>query len=403
MRSERRMLCIVLCVALCLLSHSGTAVDLYMSGYGIDETEHSANVARFSDILKGYNTIGASIVLFKNGQIIDVYNYGLSNRADKIPVTNDTLFHVASISKMVSAIGLLKLWEFGAFEMDGDISDYFGFKVRNPRYKDTPITARQIMTHTASLIDTGHYARALKGSIVKLSTAFTGSNASTDFSYFKPGTRYDYSNFGGGLLGSLMETFASTTADQWMHEMIYQPLGITASYFYPALPAGTVIARNYSIGTYGMTYDTMASTKYETENDYERHYTYSAGALSISAIDLAKIMMLIAGDGSTNGVRILNSSTVAAMRIPQNFIGSVQTDTNHGLNLNIIEDSIVRGRTLYGHQGKAYGAISAAYCDPVDQSGVVLVTNGCDDSTVNSIARIARDIMREGWKILDRY
>ena len=91
---------------------------------------------------------------------------------------------------------------------------------------------------------------------------------------------------------------------------------------------------------------------------------------------------------------------VEAMRQLQNNIGSVRCESDRGLNLNIITDEIVPGRTMYGHQGKAYGMIAAAYGDPQDQTGVVMITNGCDDSTFNSVARIVRALMTEiyeGW------
>jgi hypothetical protein len=113
--------------------------------------------------------------------------------------------------------------------------------------------------------------------------------------------------------------------------------------------------------------------------------------------------MIIAGDGSAAGERILRPETVAEMRAMQNNVGSVRCESDRGLNLNIIKDSIVSGRTLYGHQGKAYGMICAAYCDPIDQTGVVILTNGCDDSTVNSVARIVRDTLGVSWKIIDQH
>jgi len=102
-------------------------------------------------------------------------------------------------------------------------------------------------------------------------------------------------------------------------------------------------------------------------------------------------------------VRILQPETVAMMRTTQNNIGSVTCESGVGLNLNIIQNKLVSGRTLYGHQGKAYGMICAAYCDPTDGSGVVLLTNGCDNSTVNSVARIARDVITAAYKIIDRH
>jgi CubicO group peptidase (beta-lactamase class C family) len=365
--------------------------------------DHAVNAERFNAILRQYKAVGASVVLIQGGEIVDVYHYGKANRADNIPVTDSTLFRIASVSKMVSAVGLLSLMEAGWFDLDEDVGKYYGFSVRNPAFPRDKITIRQIMTHTASLLDGGHYKRALNGDIVRLESVFNGTYASTDFARQRPGTKSVYSNFGGGLLGSLMELFTGLSVDEWMARAVFRPLGLTATYFTPNLPEGATIARIYDVDVLGVVLDSMKLTYKDASGDFERHYTYTAGGLSISAMDLAKVLILIAGDGSLDGQRILAPETVQEMRTLQNNIGSVLCESGRGLNLNIIPDSIVKGRTLYGHQGKAYGMICAAYCDPTDQTGIVLLTNGCDTSTVNSIARIARDIIRQGYDIIDAH
>jgi CubicO group peptidase (beta-lactamase class C family) len=362
-------------------------------------SRHTANQAAFERILRQYEAVGASVALIQNGVIVDVYNYGRANRGDGIPVTDETLFRVASVTKMVTMMGLMKLWELGRFNLDDTLEKHYGFSIRNPYYKDEPITIRQVMTHTASLLDGGHYYRALNGDIVNLKSVFTGKLTTTDFQRRRPGTFYDYSNFGGSLLGSMIELFSGKTADVWMHEALYDDMGITASYFTPNLPEGTPIARIYNGPD--MTLDSMSLTNRDDECDPLLHYTTTAGSLSIRSIDLAKLLIVLMGDGTYNGARILSNAAVEMIRTPQNNMGSVEIETGRGLDMNIYTDALVKGRTLYGHQGKAYGAISAAYFDPADRTGVVLLTNGCDDSTFNSVARIARAVVAAGYGMLE--
>lgn len=397
MRRQARWLAFV--IALLLVAQPLAAQACFCAS----EQEHAENEAALDKALKSYRTMGASIVFIKEGEIVDAYHFGRANRADDIPITEDTLFRIASVSKMVTAVGLLRLMEMGMFDLDADVGLYYNFPIRNPFFPNTPITIRQIMTHTASLQDDGHYKRALNGDIIRLESVFNGNYARTNFIRREPGTYVDYSNFGGGMLGSLIELFTGMTVDEWMAESVFDPLGLTASYFTPNLPEGTQIARIYNIENYGMTMDSMALTHTDYVEDCERHYTYTAGGLSISAMDLAKILMVIAGDGSAGGVQVLQPETVAMMRTLQNNVGSVTVDADRGLNLNIIQDALVNGRTLIGHQGKAYGMICAAYCDPTDQTGVVLLTNGCDDSTFNSVARVARAVMQASYEIIDRH
>ena len=366
-----------------------------------DPETHAAKQAAFERILYGYDAMGASIALVKDGRIVDTFVYGRANRADDIPVDGETLFRIASITKMVSAIGVLQLVEQGALELDRDVSDYFTFPIRNPFFPDTPITLRQIMSHTATLKDDYHYKQATDdGKIQWLRHVLNGNYTRMNFLNREPGTVAAYSNFGGGLLGSFIEQQTGLTIDEYMTRYVFSPLQVYAAYHTPCLPVGTKIARIYNPASTGMTLDPMSMTDEHFDAEPELDYVHTAGALCISAEGLAKILIALAGDGSVDGVRLLQPETVEMMRKRQDNIGSVRCDSGRGLNLNIIENALVKGRTLYGHQGKAYGMICAAYFDPTDQTGVVLLTNGCDASTVDSVARIARAVISQAYQYL---
>ena len=109
------------------------------------------------------------------------------------------------------------------------------------------------------------------------------------------------------------------------------------------------------------------------------HYTLTAGKLAISAPDLSRLLIALCDGGVYGNTRVLRESSVAAMRTPQNNVGSVTCESGWGLDMNIITDTLVEGRTLYGHGGKANGMLCAAYFDPTDRTGVVMLTNGCDN------------------------
>jgi len=82
------------------------------------------------------------------------------------------------------------------------------------------------------------------------------------------------------------------------------------------------------------------------------------------------------------------------MTTVQDCIGSVNCETGNGLFINILTDTQVEGRTLYGHGGKAYGMICAAYFDPTDRTGVVMLTNGCnDDRMYNGVGLVGRTVL----------
>ena len=160
---------------------------------------HQAREAAIAAVLEAYDTMGASIAIVSSGQVVDTFVYGRANRADDIPVTEDTFFKVASLTKMVSALGVLRLVENCQLTLDGDVSDFLPFTVRNPYFPDTPITLRQIMTHTATLLDDYHYQMAVDdGNITPLSTVFEGKLHIHEFSQEGARTVSDYSNLAAG-------------------------------------------------------------------------------------------------------------------------------------------------------------------------------------------------------------
>ena len=82
------------------------------------------------------------------------------------------------------------------------------------------------------------------------------------------------------------------------------------------------------------------------------------------------------------------------MTTRQDYRGSVYCQTGHGLFMNIITNDQVEGRTMYGHGGRAHGMLCAAYFDPTDRTGVVMLTNGCQSESMhNGVGMLGRRIL----------
>ena len=135
--------------------------------------------------------------------------------------------------------------------------------------------------------------------------------------------------------------------------------------------------------------------------DAETHYFLTAGKLVISAPDLAKLLIALCDGGVYQNARILKESAVREIITPQNYRGSVACESGNGLFLNIITNDQVEGRTMYGHGGKANGMLCAAYFDPADRTGVVMLTNGCNNRSVyNGVGMLGRQVMRLCYELL---
>jgi len=333
--------------------------------------------AKLDAVFTRYKTLGAVVCVVENGAVSHTYAYGELSPGGE-PMRADTLFRVGSISKMVTAMGVMRLVDDGLVTLDGDLSEALGVTVRNPRYPDTPITLRQLMSHTAGFRDSGYYTLALRGQVTPLTKLFSGNAAAFQFiAGVAPGTESKYSNFGGGLLGSLIESVTGETVDEYMNRVIFAPLGIRAAYQSSLLPADAVVSDMFK-----MPARTLSATVRDTatENwDPESAYTLTAGKLTLSAPDLAKLVIALCDGGVQGDVRVLSESAALLMRTPQNHTGSVECDSKRGLCMNILDGTVLEGRTLYGHGGKANGMLCAAYFDPEDRTGVVMLTNGCNN------------------------
>lgn len=368
----KRMGCLLLLLCLVLPGAGAEAED------AVEE--------QLARMFEKYSTLGASVAVFQNGRVTYTYTYG-QIRPGGPKVTVDTVFQVGSISKMVACIGLLQLMDEQGISLDDELGDVLGYEVRNPYYPEVPVTLRQLMTHTASLQDSADYDRALEGEGLPLESLFTEEKRHV-FLQYRPGAQRLYSNFGGGLIGSLIEALSGRTLDDYMMENVFEPLGITAAYQAARLALDVPLA-----DLYFMPHRRLAKRVRE-DSPALRDYCFTAGKLMISAPDLCKILIALCDGGVCGDARILKESQTQEMLTPQNYTGSVTCESGNGLFINIIVDDEVEGRTLYGHGGKANGMLCAAYFDPLDRTGVVMLTNGCQNKSMyNGVGMLGRNIL----------
>ncbi|MCC2954842.1 beta-lactamase family protein [Massilia sp. IC2-477] len=187
-----------------------------------------------------------SVLAIRDGQ--PVYEAAFGRRfigngvlPDK-PATPATLYRIASISKMMTTLGLMRLVEAGKVDLDADVSDYLGFNLRNPHFPSQAITLRTLLTHTSSLRDEGGYswpfATALKDVLVPGAPLYgEGKMWSTRAG---PGAYFTYCNLGWGVIGTLMERVTGERFDLLMQRLLLQPLGVNAGYNVSMLPSAAL-------------------------------------------------------------------------------------------------------------------------------------------------------------------
>ena len=108
-------------------------------------------------IMQEIPVMGLSVAVVKDNKIIYAQSFGAKSRENNTPLTNDCIFRIASISKSFSATSIMQLAERKKLSIDQDVSELIGFKVRNPKFPETVITLRLMMSHLSSINDSQGY------------------------------------------------------------------------------------------------------------------------------------------------------------------------------------------------------------------------------------------------------
>ncbi len=358
----------------------------------MDESERSFEddfCLKIEDICKRFSTVGFSLVIFKDGEELYSQVYGLADREKGIPVDENTKFRVASMSKFATGILIMKLVSEGKADLDADISEYTGVRIRSPYYEDVVITPRMLMNHSSSIVD-GDWAFT-KGTA--LSEMFKkGSKAY--FSTYKPGSTYIYSNFGASLLTCLIEKASGCHFVEYSQSALMKPLGLDAAYSISQIKDRDSVAEMYVDGELFKSQKTKSATTAGCLNTpLGEYFQLSFGNLMISPRDMSKLAMILAGDGTYEGVRVLPEEAVGVMNRKVEGSGSPW-----GLMQKIVDGRLVKGRTLHGHNGEAYGYIGSVYYDREDKTGFVYMTNGCRHSGGENTYAITEAVARAVYK-----
>ena len=267
---------------------------------------------------------GASVLIFKDGEVVFSKQYGFANVEKKIAPSKNSLYQVASVSKLVTGTAIMKLYEQGKLQLDDDVNQYLPFSVRNPSYLDTPITFRMLLSHVSSISDgsvflgspyweqykdigkPAHKPEALDLFIVSYFTPGAKHyDEGGSFNSSKPGTKPEYSNVAYGLLGYLVEQISGIPFDEFCREEVFSPLDMQHTRW---------LSRNLEKSRMAIPYNySLMSNTFQAIGAYDLS-TYSDGGLKTSSIEFMRFLHIFLNDGNTiRGKRFLQPETVQEM------------------------------------------------------------------------------------------
>ena len=343
---------------------------------------------RVDRIFRDMKAVGGAFLVAQNGEIVYEHYYGVQQKTTGVPVTEKSYFRCASVTKLVTGIGLMKMMDDGMLEPDKDISTYLGYAVGNPRYPDTPITLRMLMSHTAGLNENSSYSS--KSS--KLSNMIAlDQKAKANFKDVRPGSEYAYSNFGAGITGAIIESVTGEDVSSFMREYLFEPLGIDAAYTATQLEEPEYLTATYhKDGSLYIAPSYALRQIYDAQATPDTHYRVTVGSLLIRPRDLTRLGIALCGDGTVEGVRVLSEDAIAMMRQEQSEETTGITSDSPYSFFTIRQDTLLEGRRVYGHQGTDEGIVCNLYVEPESQTVFCVMTNGCKTKREDGIMRLTR-------------
>lgn len=362
-----------------------------------DQQQLKADLAKWAN---DFELVGASVILIANGKPIVEEYMGYARIADSVKTTGNSSYRIASISKNLTSLAILKLVEAGKIDLNEDINTYLGWELRNPAFPNEPITLAHIMGHRSGIRDGqgyGNFIAAMREGGIDIQELFSknGRYFSDDmFANHKPNKYFSYSNSSWGIVAAVVEKVSGQRFDRFCKQELFEPMGMKASFNILDIPFNQ-IATLYRAkdGEWNPQADDVV-TNSPSERAPENYVIGSnglvygpQGSLRASSHDLIQLAKLYLNNGKVDDVQILKAETLALLSDDRWVYNGNNGDTwsrfwmSYGKGLQFIvnadsADIIFPDRTMQGHPGIAYGLLSDMYVDPITQSGVIFITNG---------------------------
>jgi len=334
-------------------------------------------------IMKQFEVVGLQVAVVKRGEIIYTHSFGMKDVESNTPLTDQHIARIASISKSFSATAIMQLMEANKLSLQDDFSKLVGFKIRNPKYPNTIITLKMVMSHTSSINDSQGYFN------LDVINPDKNPDWAKSYSDYEPGKGYKYCNLNYNMVGTVIEKISGERFDQYVKHYVLDPLKLYAGYCVDSLDQNRLITL-YEYDSASKKF-TASPSAYAPRREEIKNYVmgYSTpifsptGGMKISAADLAKYMTMHMNGGRYKGTQIISRKSATLMQTP------IANEEGYGLAISNLDD-LIPGKVMTGHTGSAYGLYSAMFFHPKEKFGIVIITSGSHAPYVNGINNVLR-------------
>ena len=297
---------------------------------------------------------GVSVAVVQSGHPVWSAGFGMADLEDFAPATSSTLYRLGSISKPITAVAILELFERGKLDLDAPVQKYCPVFPQ----KESPITSRQLLAHLSGI---RHYNQDGKGDVPEDSARHFASMEeslqlfASDPLVAKPGTQFHYSTYGYTLLGCVLEGASSQEYVDFVRENVLRPAAMEhtqADDFFAIVPNRTRWYRRDKSGAV------------RNAGVLDSSYKIPGGGLISSADDMANFeAAILAG-------KLLKPATQETMLTRQRTADG--KFTNYALGWGVTDKL---GIHTVGHDGGQQGTSTAMLIAPQKSAGVVVLAN----------------------------
>ncbi|MEQ8735565.1 MAG: serine hydrolase domain-containing protein [Rhodospirillaceae bacterium] len=318
------VLCVVLATLPVVAMDESPPLDVGLSPYAIDHLD-----AAMSALVETGRRSGIVWAVAKNGKVVTHKAAGLRDIEADLPMQTDSVFRLHSMTRAVTGVAVMMMYETGKFDLDDPVSKYIPAFANTPVLKNrkgdptetepqaSPLTIRHLLTYTSGLGYPFDYDSVLdvsfenvfpRGQTIEQGVNYLASRPLL----FQPGARWYY-GFSGDVLGRLVEIWSGQPYDAFLREQIFTPLGLNDMGF--QLPDGQQhrLAKVYAPDDSGALQD--AAARMPPIDFYSAGDTIfsGGGGLLGTAIDYLRFSQMLLNGGVLEGVRLLQPETVALM------------------------------------------------------------------------------------------
>lgn len=341
--------------------------------------------------LEGYDVLtrmefhrvpGVSVAVLQGGGVVNAFAAGRCSGSAPDPVTIDTLFQVASVTKPLVAILAMKQAEIGAFDLDTPVHELLTrWQLPDNEFtRKTPVTVRHLLAHTAGLdvvTFPGYLAGAPLPTPIQVLAGKAPSKSAPVCVLWEPGTRFHYSSGAYVLLQVLLEDVTKLPLEALMHQDLFQPLQMNHSTLVHSPPS-----ERFSPTQISSAHDHNGVAE---NGGFRRYPEQAAASLWSTPIDLARVAVEMQKALAGRPTPLLKPESARQMRKPH-------LEPFFGLGFALWE----KGGSYFGHTGTTCGFRSLFIAHAENDLGAVVLTNSANGERmygeiINTIAH------RYGW------